>query len=509
MNWHTNTVVEYAKASAPVQNMTGNAVSKVLVLYCGGTIGMRNDPVHGYFPVAGYLSNYLANDSSFNDSKFVNSLSHLAENDPQFDITSMDNNIGQMLALKPSMYGKRIVYQVLEYDPLKDSCNMVMDDWIKIAKDIEAHYQAYDAFVILHGTDTMAYTASALSFLLQHLGKTVIFTGSQIPFSEVRNDARDNLLGALTIAGHFMIPEVCLFFGHRLYRGNRVSKSNAVGFEAFSSPNLKPLGIVGVDIDIEWAEVLRPTDLSPFKVKGQMDPNVGCLRIFPGITANSLRAFLAAPTRGVILETFGTGNAPDNRPELIQVIREAVDRGVVIVNITQCQRGTVSEIYSTGHALAEAGVISGRDMTVECALVKLSYLLGQPELDLETVRRLVSESLRGELTIPLMHKDKFLSSSVDWLGIVFNSALISAAPGHRGAVDELLRPLIIHVAASKDNVAALESLAYHENIVNCVDYDLRTPLHVAVSCESYQAVKWLLQHGANVHLRDSLGKTPV
>lgn len=245
---HTNTVVEFARHSVYFQDMSGGDLSRVLVIYCGGTIGMKSEPGQGYYPVPGYLTTYLAENSSFNDAEYVAQIPSLLDNDSECDLSTMPPSLGPILVMPPSIYGKRLAYQILEYEPLKDSCNMSMGDWIQIASDIERHYAAYDAFVVLHGTDTMAYTVSAVSFLLENLGKTVIFTGSQIPFSEIRNDAKDNFLGALTLAGHYIIPEVSLFFGHRLYRGNRVSKINAVDFEAFDSPNLKPLARLGVNV---------------------------------------------------------------------------------------------------------------------------------------------------------------------------------------------------------------------------------------------------------------------
>lgn len=247
--WYTNTVVEYARHSIYTQDMTGSFLSKILVIYCGGTIGMKNDPSKGYYPVLGYLTEYLANNGTFNDKSRSKGLLEMLEDDLEYNLSGIDDSsLGPLLVMPPSIYGKHIAYQVLEYNPLKDSCNMTMSDWIQIACDIERHYQNYDAFVVLHGTDTMAYTASALSFLLENLGKPVIFTGSQIPFSEIRNDAKDNFLGAMTLAGHYVIPEVCLFFANKLYRGNRVSKMNAVAFDAFDSPNLKPLAKLGVNI---------------------------------------------------------------------------------------------------------------------------------------------------------------------------------------------------------------------------------------------------------------------
>jgi lysophospholipase len=504
--WHTNTVVEYAKNSVYLQDMTTSTFSKVLVIYCGGTVGMKHDHLNGYYPVPGYLADYLQQSDTFNDR---DSLRGSFSGESEFDISLMPKTAGRVLILPPSIYGKRTAYQILEYEPLKDSCNMSMADWIQIATDIETFYYEYDAFVILHGTDTMAYTVSALSFLLENLGKTVVFTGSQIPFSELRNDAKDNLLGALTIASHYVIPEVCLFFGNKLYRGNRVSKINAVDFNAFESPNLKPLARLGVNIEIEWSEILRSTEIAPFRAHKSLDPNVGCLRFFPGITENSVRAFLSEPIKGVVLETFGTGNAPDNRPEIIRAISEAIARGVVIVNITQCSKGAVTEAYSTGHALIAAGVVSGRDMTAECALTKLSYLLGCPKYNVEMVRHLVSESMRGELTVPIVHRKNGTHRPSSWLASVFNSAVLSTAAGHRDAVDRLLRPLLMHVAASQGDVDTLRELSKHNAHVDTMDYDNRTALHAAVSSGQVEAVKWLVRHGANVHIRDCRGCTAL
>ena len=323
---------------------------------------------------------------------------------PYFHDAKSDGTSGDELVLPPSIYGKRVHYRILEYEELLDSSNMGMQDWRRIATDISTHYQEYDGFVVVHGTDTLAYTSSALSFMLEGLGKPVVLTGSQIPFSEGRNDAGDNLLGALTIAGHFNIPEVCVYFAHKLFRGNRVIKESAVNLDAFGSPNFKPLASTGVSIDLEWSLVLnRPMD-GAFKLKCRLDPNVGAVRFFPGITADVLRAFLAPPIKGVVLESFGTGNLPNNRPDLLSVLKEALDRGVVIVNVSQCRRGSVDPgLYATGRPLYALGAVPGYDMTVECALTKLSFLLGQYD-DPMVVKTLMMESLRGELT----HNNKSL-----------------------------------------------------------------------------------------------------
>eukprot|EP00158_Paraphelidium_tribonemae_P004258 Partr_v1_DN26665_c0_g1_i1_m69167 putative L-asparaginase len=306
-----------------------------------------------------------------------------------------------------TLYGKRIRYSVLEYDPLLDSANMTMSDWIKIAVDVEHNYANFDSFVIVHGTDTMAYTASALSFMLEDLGKTVVITGSQVPLAEWRTDAEQNLLGALLMASHFPIPEVCLFCDNTLFRGNRCTKINALDFRAFDSPNLKPLAQTGVNIHINWNEVRRLEPTGSFHAHKLLNPNVATLRIFPGITSSTVRAFLQPPIQGVVLETYGAGNAPTTRSDLLDILKQACQSGVVIVNCTQCKRGMVSDVYATGKALTALGIVPGGDMTPECALTKLSYLLGKNRSPYE-VRKLMQTNLRGELSV--LSRTSYLSN---------------------------------------------------------------------------------------------------
>ena len=278
---------------------------------------------------------------------------------------------------------------------LLDSSEVGFQDWKRLSRDIQLNYANFDAFIVLHGTDTMAYTASALSMLLENLGKSVIVTGAQVPLSELRNDAIENVLGALTIAGNYIIPEVTLYFASKLYRGNRTSKVSNDALPAFDSPNMPPLADVGIDIDVNWQLVQRPREIRAFRAHTQMCEDVAIIRLFPGLPPSLVRTMMAAPIQGVVLETFGAGNAPST---LLEVFREAAQRGVVIVNITQCLQGTVSSIYAAGKKLEDAGVTSGLDMTPECALIKLAYLLGKPELSRNDIRSLMRTSLRGEVT---------------------------------------------------------------------------------------------------------------
>lgn len=330
--------------------------ARVALLYTGGTIGMRETP-RGFAPAKGHLA--------------------------------------AQLARRPELH-QAVPYDLVEYDPLLDSSNMDMDDWVRIAKDVGARYDAFDAFVVLHGTDTMAYTASALSFLLEDLGKPVVLTGSQIPLERLRTDAVGNLLGALLLAGGYAIPEVSLYFHDTLLRGNRAQKVDATGFDAFRSGNYPPLAEVGTDIKVRWRAV-RPKPTTPLRVHEAMDPNVASLRLFPGITRDIVENFLRPPIKGVVLETYGTGNAPDQRDDFLRALRDASDRGVVVVNCTQCLHGAVTREYAAGTALADAGVVGGADMTAEAALAKLSFLLGQG-LAPDEVRARIPEDLRGELT---------------------------------------------------------------------------------------------------------------
>ncbi len=334
---------------------------KILIIHTGGTIGMKPTD-SGYRPSPGFLEHQLAELSRQWGSQM-----------PEFEIK--------------------------EYDPLLDSANFCPRDWRRIAEDIVEHYNRYDAFLVLHGTDTMAYTASALAMMLRGLNKTVILTGSQLPLCLRRNDARENLITGMILASEYLVPEVCVLFGSVLLRGCRTTKVSAVSFDAFDSPNARPLGTIGTHIRVFQHRVHAPEQASgPLEILPLENTAVATLRLFPGIDARVLDNVLQTPLRGLVLEAYGTGNGPSRDTAFLNTLRQATDRGVVVVSLSQCRQGSVSLAdYATGRALMDSGVVSGRDMTVEAALTKLMFLFSQG-LDTAAVRRQIGTDLAGELT---------------------------------------------------------------------------------------------------------------
>jgi L-asparaginase len=293
--------------------------------------------------------------------------------------------------------------KTITFNPALDSSNISPVIWIKIAKTIEKNYNQFDGFVVLHGTDTMAYTASALSYMFENLDKPIIFTGSQLPIGTLRTDGKENLITSVEIAagkrnGMSMVPEVCIYFDFKLYRGNRTLKRDADLFSAFRSVNYPELAIAGVDIRYRTEFIHYPENKGILKVNTRFNDNVVILKIFPGINQKVFSSIFCIPgLRGVVLETFGSGNVPTTR-WLINCIKRAIKKDIVVLNVTQCQGGRVSMgQYETSVELLKAGVVSGKDMTTEAAITKLMFLLGQG-ISGEQVKMYLNKSLRGEIS---------------------------------------------------------------------------------------------------------------
>ena len=301
---------------------------------------------------------------------------------------------------------------VEEYTPLLDSSDMGPEDWIKIAKTIDTHYYDYDGFVVIHGTDTMAYTASALSFMFSNLGKPVILVGSMLPFGEVHSDARRNLACSILIAGicGLFLPEVCIFFNDRLLRGNRATKVSSVAIGAFDSPNMSPLAYMGTDMNVNDGIILA-TPKGRFGTGFDLETRIMVVRLIPGFV--DLEAILSSDVRGVVLLLYGTGNAPARRTAFINWVKALISKGIVVVACSQCLRGTVElEEYAVGKQLHDAGVVSALDMTCEAAVTKMAYLLPM-RLSSDEFRNAFQTPLRGELSTKKEHSNfiKQLSSN--------------------------------------------------------------------------------------------------
>ncbi|WP_260625653.1 asparaginase [Hymenobacter sediminicola] len=314
-------------------------------------------------------------------------------------------NFEQIRKKMPELRQLNMQVEVQSLSQPIDSSNVTIADWLRIAALIQGNYARYDGFVVLHGTDTMAYSAAALSFLLENLGKAVVFTGAQVPVGRIRTDARRNLITALEIAAarHPMartvrVPEVCIFFNDVLIRGNRAKKVESQQYNAFRSENYPPLARAGIELDFDDKQI-RLLPAAHLHAHQRLDDRVTILPLFPGITERMVRAQLeAADLRGAIIETYGSGNAP-TAPWFLQCLREATDRGVQLLNVSQCEEGRVMQgRYETSAYLTDLGVLGGDDITREAAITKLMFVLGLERSAAET-RRLLTHDLRGEITI--------------------------------------------------------------------------------------------------------------
>ncbi|GKZ42694.1 hypothetical protein AbraIFM66951_002387 [Aspergillus brasiliensis] len=463
--------------------------SRVLIIMTGGTICMRQSP-SGFIPARGFQEQCLARVPTFNDGSHPSMMDVV--------INSSGEVKGHPTLRTPqTAYGRRVRYTVFEFEELLDSSSIDAKGWAEIAHTVERNYTLFDGFVVLHGTDSLAYTCSALSFMLQNLGKPVILTGAQAPMLELQNDATDNLLGSLVVAGHFMIPEVCLYFNNRLFRGNRSIKVAASDFAAFDSPNCPPLAVTtSMRTNVNWELVNRPKSLQHFRIQTNLDTtHVACLRIFPGIKPEMVDAVLKLDgLRGLVLETFGAGNAPSGQDNaMTNVLAAAIKRGIVIVNVTQCLTGSVSPVYAPGMSLSRAGVVAGLDLTTEAALTKMSYLLALPDSTPEWVAKQMSVSLRGELTEvsqPVFrHPDGALPERVQSLTVL----------GYAIAQGDLERVQEIHLAATSPSLEILRYLLLQGGSVHLRNRNGRTPLFLAANAGLSEHVLLLRKSGAHLH----------
>ncbi|EDV91958.1 L-asparaginase [Drosophila grimshawi] len=466
--------------------------ARVRVIYTGGTIGMMRNERNVLAPIPKALVRLIRKYPNIHDEEYA----------------QRRFGAGASMAplVLPYVQGeeRRVLYQVTEYEPLLDSSNMTMHDWARIANDIHQSYEFFDGFVVLHGTDTLSYTASALSFMLENLGKTVIITGSQLPIFETRTDGKDNFTSALIIAGNYVIPEVCIFFGNKLLRGNRTVKFSSNSLDAFNSPNVPPLAKIGINVNVDYRLIFRPCSVERFGVHLHMDENVGLLRIFPSISLATFCAFLAPPMKGVVLQSFGSGNMPSNRTDLIDELKAAAERGVLIINCTQCPNGSVAEIYHTGKVLFDVGVIPGYDMTPEAALTKLSYVIGKTDWSLEVKKQMMQSNLRGELTSVAAPK----MDDYDLVDAVARSLHLSS-PQELDQLGATLFPAMINAAVAEGDIKKINNLKAYGADLSGSNHDNRTALHLACQMGDMRMVQFLLQNGVSVHIRDRYDRTPL
>jgi L-asparaginase len=338
--------------------------TSILIIYTGGTIGMVHDPKTG--------------------SLIPIDFKHITDHVPEL-----------------SKFGYDL--QSVSFDPVKDSSNIDPDTWIKMADIIQKNYGHFDGFVVLHGTDTMAYSASALSFMLENLSKPVIFTGSQLPIGLLRTDGRENLITAIEIAaakekGAAIVPEVCIYFDNELTRGNRTTKYSAEHFDAFNSPNYPPLAEVGLHLKYNFNDIHYPERNKKLILHTIFDTNVAILKLFPGLNRNFVQAIINSKgLKGLIIETFGSGNAPTYK-WFIDDLRNFIRKGGIIYNVTQCHGGSVEMgLYETSRQLLSIGVVSGKDITSEASVTKLMHLLGKCSNNKEVIKCL-DKPLAGEIS---------------------------------------------------------------------------------------------------------------
>ena len=476
------------------ENLADIKEKKVLIFYTSGFFCMTLDEKNSFSYEKNFLFYYMCNHVNLCDKRFTKE-----------NLNSKLEPSGYLSTPK-TLYGKRIFYRILELENIIDSINMTLDLWKKIGRILRDNYDDYDAFIVIHWIDTLVYTASILSFMFGNLNKPIIVTGSHIPISEMRTDAHTNLVDALILTGFFNIPEVSVLFGSELFRANRTIKIDNVNFTAYESPNFQPLAKLGVDIRVNW-EIIMKESGEPICYFDDLSNNMSIVKIFPMISDEHFMTFFNSPIEAVIIETYGAGNIPINRPKIIETIREASQRGVIILNVSQCRKGVASTSYETGKLLESLGVVFAGDITLECAMAKLSYLLGK-KFERKTICELLKTNLRGELTPH--KKEDFSHQSNTYINNFLNTlGIINEENECKFLIDSLL-PSIINQLIQQQNLEILKKIKNEISCLSFVEFSDKSPLHTAAKVGDELIMKFLMNfENLKINLLDNKKMTAL
>lgn len=465
---------------------------KVLIVYTGGTFGMMKTP-EGYAPKKNWLLSRIQSGKLFFDEEYTK-----------------NNHISKTSCTPETLQGHRLRYHLIEYDQIIDSSELNSRHYTMIAETIEENYDKYDSFIIIYGTDTMAYMASQLSFMFENLNKTVVITGSQIPISEWRNDAESNLVGAFTVAEH-MIPEVVVFFNGRLYRGNRICKESSTNLKAFGSPNFPELAKFDVFLNYRRDLIRRPPkEGDKFQVFKLLERRIALIYMHPLITSSIfLSAFKRA--KAIVLQTYGMGNFPLSRVDLLEVLEDAIlkyQKTVVIVS--QCRTGFVRSSYASCTELKKLGAVLAEDMTIEAVIAKLSYILGKGFKGPDIKKQMMTD-LRGEITIEkILSGEEEESAKISRFLASLGGSSDKSSPQDLNTISKLIQPLVIQTAALEGNISRIQNLLDQGVDINATCKNGDTALHIAVRNNDHNLVEFLLRQAeTNLSLIDKSGNSPL